>query len=166
ADKGSSPDLKARLLVLLYIKLKNMFLLFIGSTFNLRVQVNDMLSRQPLSRAALDLFVNHRLNSTALSEEDGSVRLPVLWWKFRIDLQGKEVLMGFKLLCTSISPTELLLFIYDDLYSVLHSMTPLRHFHTYPGVFFQLRPVQVRYKSNSHPLFFCIVGTLYCAWAM
>ncbi|XP_038138813.1 protein FAM171B-like isoform X3 [Cyprinodon tularosa] len=48
-----------------------------GSTFNLRVQVNDMLSRQPLSRAALDLFVNHRLNSTALSEEDGSVRLRV-----------------------------------------------------------------------------------------
>ena len=33
--------------------------------------------------------------------------------------------MGFELLCTSISPTELSLFIYDNVNSVLHSMTPL-----------------------------------------
>ncbi|XP_012735065.2 protein FAM171B [Fundulus heteroclitus] len=48
-----------------------------GSTFNLRVQVNDMLSQQPLSQAAVELFVNHTLNSTAFSEQDGSVRLRV-----------------------------------------------------------------------------------------
>ncbi|KAM4730949.1 protein FAM171B-like [Anableps anableps] len=48
-----------------------------GSTFNLRVQVNDMLSRQPLSQAAVELFVNHTLNSTAFSDDDGSVQLRV-----------------------------------------------------------------------------------------
>lgn len=54
-----------------------MFRLSLGSTFNLRVQVSDMLTRRPLSQAAAELFVNRALNSSALSGDDGSVRLRV-----------------------------------------------------------------------------------------
>ncbi|MEQ2174856.1 hypothetical protein GOODEAATRI_012052 [Goodea atripinnis] len=71
------------------------------STFNLRVQVNDLLSRQPLSHAAVELFVVHVLNSTAFSEEDGSALLHV---PFHSELPitvvaTKQGFMSAQLLC-------------------------------------------------------------------
>ncbi|XP_041858297.1 protein FAM171B-like [Melanotaenia boesemani] len=47
------------------------------STFNLRVQVNDMLSHQELSQAVVEVFVNYTKNNTALSGVDGSTLLHV-----------------------------------------------------------------------------------------
>uniref|UniRef100_A0A1A8UDG5 Family with sequence similarity 171, member B n=1 Tax=Nothobranchius furzeri TaxID=105023 RepID=A0A1A8UDG5_NOTFU len=46
-----------------------------GSTFNLRVQVADMLSGLPLSQALVELFINHTMNSSAVSAEDGGAWL-------------------------------------------------------------------------------------------
>uniref|UniRef100_A0A1A8PZ69 Family with sequence similarity 171, member B n=2 Tax=Nothobranchius pienaari TaxID=704102 RepID=A0A1A8PZ69_9TELE len=46
-----------------------------GSTFNLRVQVADMLSGLPLSQALVELFINHTMNSSAVSAEDGGALL-------------------------------------------------------------------------------------------
>ncbi|KAL3970283.1 oxysterol-binding protein-related protein 1/2 [Sarotherodon galilaeus] len=44
-----------------------------GSTFSLKVQVNDVLSRQYLSQAVVELYVNYTKTNTALSGEDGGV---------------------------------------------------------------------------------------------
>ncbi|XP_008402470.1 protein FAM171B-like isoform X1 [Poecilia reticulata] len=48
-----------------------------GSSFVLRVQVSDMLTGRPLSRAAVELFVNHTLRSAAFSADAGDARLHV-----------------------------------------------------------------------------------------
>ncbi|XP_024142865.1 protein FAM171B [Oryzias melastigma] len=48
-----------------------------GSSFNLRVQVNDLLSQQHLSQAVVEVFLNYTRNSTALSGEDGRALLHV-----------------------------------------------------------------------------------------
>ncbi|KAM6934525.1 protein FAM171B-like [Xenentodon cancila] len=48
-----------------------------GSGFNLKVQVNDMLTRQRLSQAVVEIFVNYTRNNTALSGEDGGALLHV-----------------------------------------------------------------------------------------
>uniref|UniRef100_A0A3B5MEJ9 FAM171 N-terminal domain-containing protein n=1 Tax=Xiphophorus couchianus TaxID=32473 RepID=A0A3B5MEJ9_9TELE len=46
-------------------------------TFILRVQVSDMLTGRPLSKAAVELFVNHTLRSSAFSGDGGDARLHV-----------------------------------------------------------------------------------------
>ncbi|XP_032424532.1 protein FAM171B-like isoform X1 [Xiphophorus hellerii] len=48
-----------------------------GSSFILRVQVSDMLTGRPLSKAAVELFVNHTLRSSAFSGDGGDARLHV-----------------------------------------------------------------------------------------
>ncbi|XP_019955336.2 protein FAM171B-like isoform X1 [Paralichthys olivaceus] len=48
-----------------------------GSAFNLRVQVSDVLSRQSLSQAVVEVYVNYTIASTALTGEDGSALLHV-----------------------------------------------------------------------------------------
>lgn len=48
-----------------------------GSTFNLKVQVNDVLSRQYLSQAVVEVYVNYNKTNTTLSGEDGGVLLHV-----------------------------------------------------------------------------------------
>ncbi|XP_076603397.1 protein FAM171B-like [Chaetodon auriga] len=49
-----------------------------GSVFDLKVQVNDVLSRQQLSQAVVEVYINYTRTSTALTGEDGGVllRLP------------------------------------------------------------------------------------------
>ncbi|XP_004559228.1 protein FAM171B isoform X1 [Maylandia zebra] len=48
-----------------------------GSTFSLKVQVNDVLSRQYLSQAVVEVYVNYTKTKTALSGEDGGVLLHI-----------------------------------------------------------------------------------------
>ncbi|XP_077436723.1 protein FAM171B-like [Vanacampus margaritifer] len=48
-----------------------------GSNFNLKVQVTDMLTRQYLSQAEVDLYVNYTRTKTVLTGEDGGVLLQV-----------------------------------------------------------------------------------------
>ncbi|KAM9347674.1 protein FAM171B-like [Symphorus nematophorus] len=48
-----------------------------GSAHNLKVQVNDVLSRQQLSRAAVEVYVSYTRTNTALTGEDGGVLLHV-----------------------------------------------------------------------------------------
>ncbi|KAL7384614.1 hypothetical protein ABVT39_005604 [Epinephelus coioides] len=47
------------------------------SAFNLKVQVNNVLSRQYLSQAVVEVYINYTRISTALTVEDGSVLLHV-----------------------------------------------------------------------------------------
>uniref|UniRef100_A0A8C7WZD7 Uncharacterized protein n=1 Tax=Oryzias sinensis TaxID=183150 RepID=A0A8C7WZD7_9TELE len=39
-------------------------LIYLGSTFNLRVQVNDLLCQRHLSKAVVEVFINYTRNST------------------------------------------------------------------------------------------------------
>ncbi|XP_022047538.2 protein FAM171B-like [Acanthochromis polyacanthus] len=48
-----------------------------GSPFDLKVQVNDVLSRQYLSRAVVDVYINYTRTYSALTGEDGAVLLHV-----------------------------------------------------------------------------------------
>ncbi|XP_028291603.1 protein FAM171B-like isoform X2 [Gouania willdenowi] len=48
-----------------------------GSVFPLKVQVTDVLSRQSLSQAAVDVYWNYTRTSTGLTGSDGSVLLQV-----------------------------------------------------------------------------------------
>ncbi|KAF3695122.1 Protein FAM171B Precursor [Channa argus] len=48
-----------------------------GSYFNLKVQVNDMLSHQHLQQAVVDVYTNYTRTHTALTGEDGGVLLHV-----------------------------------------------------------------------------------------
>lgn len=48
-----------------------------GSAFDLKVQVDDALTRQQLSQASVEVYVNYTRISTALTGEDGSVLLHV-----------------------------------------------------------------------------------------
>lgn len=48
-----------------------------GSNFNLKVQVNDVLSRQQLSRAFVEIYVNYTRTHTVATGEDGGVLLYV-----------------------------------------------------------------------------------------
>ncbi|KAG7466819.1 hypothetical protein MATL_G00146390 [Megalops atlanticus] len=48
-----------------------------ASVFTLKVQVKDIASRQYLSRASVEVFVNYTRTNSALTEEDGSVLLSV-----------------------------------------------------------------------------------------
>ncbi|XP_056145864.1 protein FAM171B-like [Lampris incognitus] len=48
-----------------------------GSTFTLKVQVNDALSRQYLSQATVEVYVNYTKTNTALTGENGDVLLQV-----------------------------------------------------------------------------------------
>ncbi|XP_071338849.1 protein FAM171B-like [Trachinotus anak] len=48
-----------------------------GSSFNLKVQVSDVLSRQPLSQAVVDVYINYTWANTSLTGEDGGVLLRV-----------------------------------------------------------------------------------------
>ncbi|CAK6963703.1 protein FAM171B-like [Scomber scombrus] len=48
-----------------------------GSAFNLKVQVIDMLSRQYLSQAVVEVYINYTRTNTALTGEDGGVLLHV-----------------------------------------------------------------------------------------
>ncbi|XP_023617887.1 LOW QUALITY PROTEIN: protein FAM171B [Myotis lucifugus] len=47
------------------------------SVFTLKVQVNDIISRQPLSRAAVEVFVNHTKTNSAATGSQGSVLVRV-----------------------------------------------------------------------------------------
>ncbi|XP_054471960.1 protein FAM171B-like [Anoplopoma fimbria] len=47
------------------------------SAFDLKVQVNNVLSRQYLSQAAVEVYINYTRTNTALTGEDGSVLLHV-----------------------------------------------------------------------------------------
>lgn len=53
------------------------FLFPTGSSFNLKVQVSDVLSRQPLNQAVVDVWINYTKANRALTGEDGSVLLDV-----------------------------------------------------------------------------------------
>ncbi|XP_036176558.1 protein FAM171B isoform X1 [Myotis myotis] len=48
-----------------------------GSVFTLKVQVNDIISRQPLSRAVVEVFVNHTKTNSAATGSQGSVLVRV-----------------------------------------------------------------------------------------
>ncbi|XP_035249042.1 protein FAM171B [Anguilla anguilla] len=48
-----------------------------AGTFTLKVQVKDVCSRQSLSRAAVDVFVNHTRTDSSLTGDDGAVLLQV-----------------------------------------------------------------------------------------
>lgn len=48
-----------------------------GSDFNLRVQVNDLLSRQHLSQAVVEVYINYTRTNAALTGQDGGVLLQV-----------------------------------------------------------------------------------------
>ncbi|XP_026152227.1 protein FAM171B-like [Mastacembelus armatus] len=48
-----------------------------GSAYNLKVQVNDVLSRQYLSQAVVEVYINYTRTNTALTREDGGVLLHV-----------------------------------------------------------------------------------------
>ncbi|XP_026233251.1 protein FAM171B-like [Anabas testudineus] len=48
-----------------------------GSAFNLKVQVNDVLSHQYLSQAVVDVYINYTKTNTTLTGEDGGVWLHV-----------------------------------------------------------------------------------------
>lgn len=48
-----------------------------GANFNLKVQVNDDLSRQQLSQAVVEVYVNYTRTHTVLTGEDGGVLLHV-----------------------------------------------------------------------------------------
>ncbi|XP_045910139.1 protein FAM171B-like [Micropterus dolomieu] len=48
-----------------------------GSALNLKVQVNDVLSRQYLSQAVVEVYINYTRTNTALTGEDGGVLLHV-----------------------------------------------------------------------------------------
>lgn len=48
-----------------------------GSSFNLKVQVNDVLSRQQLSQAFVEIYVNYTRTHTVVTGEDGGVLLYV-----------------------------------------------------------------------------------------
>uniref|UniRef100_A0AAQ6A744 Family with sequence similarity 171 member B n=1 Tax=Amphiprion ocellaris TaxID=80972 RepID=A0AAQ6A744_AMPOC len=48
-----------------------------GSAFDLKVQVNDVLSRQYLSQAVVDVYINYTRTLSALTAEDGAVLLHV-----------------------------------------------------------------------------------------
>lgn len=48
-----------------------------GSNFNLKVQVNDVLSRQQLSQAFVEIYVNYTRTHTVVTGEDGGVLLYV-----------------------------------------------------------------------------------------
>ncbi|KAM7380840.1 hypothetical protein PAMP_004112 [Pampus punctatissimus] len=48
-----------------------------GSAFNLKVQVSDVLSRQYLSQAVVEIYINYTRNNSALTGEDGGVLLHV-----------------------------------------------------------------------------------------
>lgn len=45
------------------------------SDFNLKVQVNDVLSRQQLSQAFVEIYVNYTRTHTVVTGEDGGVLL-------------------------------------------------------------------------------------------
>ncbi|XP_074514225.1 protein FAM171B-like isoform X2 [Sebastes fasciatus] len=47
------------------------------SAFNLKVQVNDVLSRQYLSQAVVEVYINYTRTNTALTGKDGGVLLHV-----------------------------------------------------------------------------------------
>lgn len=47
------------------------------SAFILKVQVNDALSRQQLSRAVVDVYINYTKSHTVLTGEEGHVLLHV-----------------------------------------------------------------------------------------
>ncbi|CAJ1078768.1 protein FAM171B-like [Xyrichtys novacula] len=48
-----------------------------GSAFNLKVQVNAVLSRQLLSQATVEVYINYTRTTTALTGEDGGVLLSI-----------------------------------------------------------------------------------------
>lgn len=48
-----------------------------GSDFNLKVQVNDAVTHQCLSRTVVEVYINYTRTSTALTGEDGDVLLHV-----------------------------------------------------------------------------------------
>ncbi|XP_028661884.1 protein FAM171B isoform X2 [Erpetoichthys calabaricus] len=48
-----------------------------GSAFTLRVQVNDLMSRQHLRQAAVEVFVNHSKTNSGFTDDDGSIVLKV-----------------------------------------------------------------------------------------
>ncbi|KAM3607575.1 uncharacterized protein V6R79_010049 [Siganus canaliculatus] len=48
-----------------------------GSAFDLKIQVNDVLSRQKLSQAVVEVYINYTRVNTALTGEDGGVLLHV-----------------------------------------------------------------------------------------
>ncbi|XP_034550069.1 protein FAM171B-like [Notolabrus celidotus] len=48
-----------------------------GSAFNLKVQVNSVLSRQFLSQATVEVYINYTRTNTALTVEDGGVLLNI-----------------------------------------------------------------------------------------
>lgn len=54
-----------------------LFIFSLGSNFNLKVQVNDILSRQQLSQAVVEVYINYSRTLTVLTGEDGSVLLHV-----------------------------------------------------------------------------------------
>ncbi|KAG7237044.1 hypothetical protein INR49_032871 [Caranx melampygus] len=48
-----------------------------GSSFNLKVQVSDVLSRQPLSQAMVDVYINYTKTNSTVTGEEGAVLLDV-----------------------------------------------------------------------------------------
>ncbi|EPQ07698.1 Protein FAM171B [Myotis brandtii] len=58
-----------------------------GSVFTLKVQVNDIISRQPLSRAVVEVFVNHTKTNSATTGSQGSVLVRV---PFALGLDAKS----------------------------------------------------------------------------
>uniref|UniRef100_A0A665VFC3 FAM171 N-terminal domain-containing protein n=1 Tax=Echeneis naucrates TaxID=173247 RepID=A0A665VFC3_ECHNA len=54
-----------------------LFLPTIGYSFNLKVQVSDMLSQQSLSQTVVDVYVNYTRAHTALTGDDGGILLNV-----------------------------------------------------------------------------------------
>lgn len=61
----------------MFILTQPLFIFSLGSNFSLKVQVNDILSRQQLSQAVVEVYINYSRTLTVLTGEDGSVLLHV-----------------------------------------------------------------------------------------
>uniref|UniRef100_UPI003AAAA4BA protein FAM171B-like n=1 Tax=Centroberyx gerrardi TaxID=166262 RepID=UPI003AAAA4BA len=75
-DRYEEANLEAQLGGASFILTCNLWFLP-GSAFTLKVQVNDMLSRQYLNQAQVEVYVNYTRTNTALTGEDGVVLLHV-----------------------------------------------------------------------------------------
>ncbi|XP_014395104.1 PREDICTED: protein FAM171B [Myotis brandtii] len=72
--------------------LSSSILLAEWSVFTLKVQVNDIISRQPLSRAVVEVFVNHTKTNSATTGSQGSVLVRV---PFALGLERLSIVLYF-----------------------------------------------------------------------
>lgn len=77
-----------------------------GSALLFKVQVNDLLSRRRLSRATVEVFINHSRSQTVLTGEDGEVtfRIPDPTGSWVIVVASKDGYVSAQLPCITDGP--------------------------------------------------------------